>query len=54
MKKGREFRMYCPGILPESRKERNEFYRLMEKMGIMRMIFGTFDGKEIIVRELKQ
>ena len=53
MKVAKEFRIYCPGKFPESRKERNEFYRLMEKMGIMRLIFGSFEYKEIIVREVK-
>ena len=53
MKNGKEFRIYCPGKFPQSRKERNEFYRLMERMGIMKLIFGSFENKEIIVRGVK-
>lgn len=52
MKKVKEFRIYCPAKFPESRKERNEFYRFMERIGIMKLIFGSFESKEIIVREV--
>ena len=47
--KVKEFRMYCSGF-PESRKERDKFYWIMERTGIFKQIF---DNKEIITREVK-
>ncbi len=46
----KEFRMYTSSF-PETRKERDKFYWIMEKTGIFKQIF---DGKEIIVRDVKR
>jgi len=45
----KEFRMYSGGF-PESRKDRDKFYWLMERTGIFKRIF---DRKEIIARDVK-
>ena len=47
--RAKEFRMYSGGF-PESRKERDKFYWLMEKTGIFKQIFNN---KEIIARKVK-
>ena len=41
--------MYSSGF-PETRKERDKFYRLMERTGTMKLLF---DNKEVIIREVK-
>jgi len=45
----KEFRMYSSGF-PETRKERDKFYWIMEKTGIFKQIFNN---KEIIARDVK-
>ena len=47
--KVKELWMYSSGF-PESRKERDKFYWMMEKTGIFKQIF---DNKEIIARKVK-
>ena len=47
MKRFKYTRMYLGGGLPETRKERDRLYRLMERTGIMKMLFS---GSEIIVK----
>ena len=47
--KVKEFRAYFSGF-PETREERDKFYRIMERTGTFKQIF---DNKEIIVREIR-
>ena len=45
----KETRVYSGGF-PETRKQRDKFYRLLERTGKMKLIF---DNKEVIIREVK-
>lgn len=46
-KKPKYFSMYNSG-LPKTRKERDKFYRILERTGIMKQIF---DDNEILIRK---
>ncbi|MFC2035839.1 hypothetical protein ACFLUJ_06945 [Chloroflexota bacterium] len=47
-KKPEYIRMYLGGGLPETRKERDKLYRLLERTNTMQMIMS---GSEILVRK---